>query len=220
MDELKNNQHVILLHGMGRTWRSMWWMSRALKQAGYIVHNTSYPSTRHTIQHLADRYVRPVVRRLADARRIHFVTHSLGGILIRQYLQTNTLPAGSRIVMLAPPNHGSEITDHLIGWKPYQWLNGPAGQQLGTHDDSVPNQLEPIGYDTGIIAGDTSTNPLFSTWIPGHDDGKVSVNSARLAEMKDFLIVHAGHTLIMNNPEVIRQTVHFLNNGNFQHKGS
>ena len=213
MGKQKNNQYVILLHGMGRTWRSMWWMSRALKQAGYHVRNVGYPSTRHNIQWLADKHVDPAVQRLGNAECIHFVTHSLGGILIRQYLQTHALPKGSRIVMLAPPNHGSEVTDRLINWKPYQWLNGPAGQQLGTNTNSVPNQLKPIDYDIGIITGNKSTNPLFSSWINGEDDGKVSVNSAKLDEMKDFLVVPTGHTFIMNNMQVIKQTLNFLESG-------
>jgi len=217
MGKQKNNQYIILLHGMGRTWRSMWWMSRAFKQAGYHVRNIGYPSTHHNIQWLADKHISPVVQRLANSECIHFVTHSLGGILVRQYLQAHALPEGSRIVMLAPPNHGSEVTDKLFRWKPYQWLNGPAGQQLGTSDNSIPNQLKPISIDTGIITGDKSTNPLFSSWIPGKDDGKVSVNSARLDEMKDFLVVPTGHTFIMNNANVIRQTLYFLDNGYFKH---
>ena len=218
MGKIINNQHVIVLHGMGRTWRSMWWLSRALKQAGYIVHNTGYPSTHHHIQWLADRYIKPVAKQLGKAERIHFVTHSLGGILVRQYLQAHQLPEGSRIVMLAPPNHGSEVADKLRNWLPYQWVNGPAGQQLGTDPDSIPNRLKPIPYESGIIAGDKSTNPLFSSWINGDDDGKVSVSSARLMEMKDFITVHCGHTMIMNNAHVIRQVIHFIEHGRFMHK--
>jgi len=216
MGKQKENQYVILLHGMARTSRSMWWMSRTLKHAGYQVKNIGYPSTRHNIQWLADKHISPVVQRLNKARCIHFVTHSLGGILVRQYLQTHALLEGSRIVMLAPPNHGSEVTDRLINWKPYQWLNGPAGQQLGTSRDSVPNQLKAINAEVGIITGDKSTNPLFSSWIAGDDDGKVSVSSAKLNEMKDFLVVPTGHTFIMNNKNVIAQTLYFLENGCFE----
>jgi len=217
MGKQKKHQHVILLHGMGRSWRSMWWMSHALKRAGYIVHNTDYPSTRHHIQWLADKYIEPVVQQLAKARHIHFVTHSLGGILVRQYLQTHTLPEGSRIVMLAPPNHGSEVADKLMGWLPYQWINGPDGQQLGTNPGSTPNLLAPIAYETGIITGNKSTNPLFSSWIDGEDDGKVSVNSSRLEEMEDFFVAPCGHTMIMNHPLAIRQVIHFLDHGSFKH---
>ena len=210
-------QHVILLHGLGRTWRSMWLMSRALKQQGYQVHNIGYPSTRLGIQQLADQYVMPAVNRLKEASHIHFVTHSLGGILVRQYLQDNQLPEGSRIVMLAPPNHGSEVADRLMNWKLYRQLDGPAGQQLGTAKDSTPNQLPPVAYEIGIITGDRGRLLPTTWWIPGDNDGLVSVNSARLAEMKDFLVIHCGHTFIMNHPQVIRQTILFLQTGQFRH---
>jgi len=217
MGKQNKHQHVILLHGMGRTWRSMWRMSHSLRLAGYPAHNTGYPSTHHPIQYLADSYVRPAVEKLSDAGKIHFVTHSLGGILVRQYLQKHSIPKGSRIVMLSPPNHGSEVADKLTNWKPYQWLNGPAGQQLGTNKNSVPNQLGPIDYEAGIITGNKSTNPLFSSWINGEDDSKVSVSSARLTEMKDFLVVPASHSFIMNKTEVIRQVIHFIEHGCFIH---
>ncbi|MCW8962877.1 MAG: alpha/beta fold hydrolase, partial [Gammaproteobacteria bacterium] len=208
MGKQKKNHHVVVLHGLGRSWLSMWWLSRALKQAGFQVHNVDYPSTRHNIQWLADKYVKPVVQRLQHTQQpLHFVTHSLGGILVRQYLQSNTLPAGSRVVMLAPPNHGSEVADKLRNWKSFQWLDGPAGQQLGTGSNSVPNQLEPLACEIGIVAGDNERYLPTSGWIPGKNDGLVSVESARLKEMKDFIVVHCGHTMIMNDAHVIRQVI-------------
>ena len=217
MGKHKNKQHVILLHGLGRSWLSMWWLSHALRKAGFQVHNTNYPSTRHTIQRLSEAYIKPVVMRLPRETPIHFVTHSLGGILVRQYLQDNTLPAGSRIVMLAPPNRGSEVADHLKDWKVFQWMDGPAGQQLGTGQQSTPRQLKPISNEVGIIAGTNQRLLPTSYWIPGDSDGLVSVDSTQLDEMRDFLLVDCGHTMIMNNPEVIRQVIHFLGHGSFQH---
>ena len=220
MGKQKIHQHVTLLHGLGRTWRSMWLMSRALKKRGYQVHNTGYPSTRFNIQQLASQFLSPAVQRLGSAEQIHVVTHSLGGILVRQYLQDHRLPEGSRIVMLAPPNHGSEVADRLMHWKLYKKLDGPAGQQLGTDNNSIPNQLSPVGHEIGVITGDRGRLLPTSWWIPGDNDGLVSVKSARLAEMKDFLIVHCGHTFIMNHPQVIRQTVSFLESGQFRHHAS
>lgn len=211
------NQHVIVLHGLGRTSLSMWWLSRRLKRSGYRVHNINYPSTRHGIQYLAEQYLSPIVDGIRNAKRIHFVTHSLGGILVRQYLQNHSLPAGSRIVMLAPPNRGSEVADRLMDWKLYQWMDGPAGQQLGTGRKSLPRQLNPVDYEIGVIAG---TNPNYlptSHWIAGSNDGLVSVESTRLQEMKDFIVVDCGHTLIMNNPQVIQQIIHFFEHGRFLH---
>ncbi|TNF98730.1 MAG: alpha/beta fold hydrolase [Gammaproteobacteria bacterium] len=210
-------QTVILLHGMGRTGFSMWFLGRSLKRAGYHVVNLGYPSTRKSIGWIVEEILVPEIARLGNRQSIHFVTHSLGGIVVRQYLQNHSLPEGSRVVMLAPPNRGSEVADRLMNWKPYQWLNGPAGQQLGTSKESVPNRLKPVKAQIGVITGNRSTNPLFSNWIEGDDDGKVGVNSAQLNEMADFMILPVTHTFIMNNQRVIRQVLYFIKNGQFDH---
>jgi hypothetical protein len=190
-------------------------MARALRRAGYEVHNQSYRSTRYNIKQLTNQYVSPLASRLSQSGPVHFVTHSLGGILVRQYLQDHTLPAGSRIVMLAPPNHGSEVAERIRHWWLFRFLDGPAGQQLGTGKHSVPNQLKQVSADIGVITGNKNTFLLTSHWIPKENDGLVSVESARLDEMKDFLVVHCGHTFIMSHPLVIRQVLYFLKNGCF-----
>jgi hypothetical protein len=210
---------VLLLHGLGRTSMSMATMARQLERDGFRVTRLAYPSTDATIEVLTRDHLTPAVEPCYQdhCRVLHLVSHSLGGILIRQYLQTHALPVGSRIVMLSPPNQGSEIADYLKSYGIYHWITGPAGQQLGTQADSVPNQLAPVDVPIGIIAGRTSWNPLFSYVIPGPDDGKVAVTHARLEEMADFLVVPAGHTFIMNDDTVIAQTIHFLRYGRFDH---
>jgi len=210
---------VLLLHGLGRTAMSMATMARQLERDGFQVTRLAYPSTDATIEVLTRDHLAPAVEHCYQdhCRVLHMVSHSLGGILIRQYLQTQALPAGSRIVMLSPPNQGSEIADFLKSYWIYHWITGPAGQQLGTQADSVPNRLAPVDAPIGIIAGSTSWNPLFSHLIPGQDDGKVAVTHARLEEMADFLVVPAGHTFIMNDDTVIAQTIHFLRYGRFDH---
>jgi pimeloyl-ACP methyl ester carboxylesterase len=152
--------------------------------------------------------------RKKKARKVHFVTHSLGGILVRQYFQDHAAPEARRVVMLGPPNHGSEITDRYKDAWWYREATGPAGQQLGTRPDSLPNRLKPIPLEIGIIAG-TSGGDLFSSEFKEANDGKVSVESTKLGEMKDFLAVDTGHTFIMNADEVIGQVVHFLKEGRF-----
>jgi hypothetical protein len=148
---------------------------------------------------------------------IHFVTHSLGGILVRYYLQDHHLPPDSRVVMLSPPNQGSEIADLLKDFFLYRWIMGPAGQQLGTAEDAMPSRLSPVSVPVGIITGDSTLEPWFSSHLPGPDDGKVSVERARLPEMADFMVVHRSHGFIMNDPQVIAQTIHFLRHGRFKH---
>lgn len=208
---------VILLHGFGRTLNSMKKIAGRLEALGYAVWNEGYPSTEKPIRTLVSDHLVPAVQWAEEmgANKIHFVTHSLGGILVRVYLQGNSLPPGSRIVMMAPPNRGSEVADWLQSFSLYKRFMGPAGQQLGTSPDSVPNSLKPVTADIGIIAGIRSVDPWFSVMIPGPDDGKVSVESAKLMEMNDFLTVKSTHPFIMRNPKVIDQVTAYLQNGRF-----
>jgi triacylglycerol lipase len=211
---------VILLHGMGRTHRSMATMAGHLADKGYRVVNQDYPSTQASIETLSQNVVAETARRCqleGPSAPVHFVTHSLGGILVRQYLQSHRLPPGSRVVMLSPPNQGSEVADLLKENFLYRWIMGPAGQQLGTGEDAVPHRLGPVDVPVGVITGDSTLEPWFSSRLPGPDDGKVSVERARLAEMADFLVVHRSHGFIMNDPEVLAQTTHFLEHGKFRH---
>jgi triacylglycerol lipase len=210
---------VILLHGLGRTKHSMAKIEKRLKALGYMTVNHGYPSTEQDIKALAHTYVSEAVNCCdkQSAKKIHFITHSLGGILVRQYLQENSVPEGGRVVMLSPPNKGSEIADELKDAFFYKWVTGPAGQQLGTDEKSVPHRLKPIDVEVGVITGNRSFDPWFSTIIPGDDDGKVSVGRARLEEMNDFLVVESPHAFIMQNPEVIDQIVFFLQEGKFRH---
>jgi len=210
---------VILLHGIAKSAASMKKLDAYLREQGYRTVNFTYPSTTEPIEVLAETYLpKAIAQCTADhSAKIHFVTHSMGGIVVRQYLQTHTLPPGSRMVMLAPPNRGSEVTDSLKGLTIYKWIHGPAGQELGTGPEGIPRRLKPVSIDVGVIAGNKSYNPIFSSMIPGPDDGTIAVERTKLKEMKDFLVVSSTHTFIMDNPLVMKQVVHFLEKGKFDH---
>ena len=207
---------VVLLHGLGRTSLSMIRLQTSLERSGYVVWNRSYPSTRQPIEQLSEVVGEAVEHcRKQGAEKIHFVTHSLGGILVRVYLRDRKVPEAGRIVMLAPPNHGSEVADTYRSSAWFQWATGPAGQQLGTGGDSLPKRLEPLKLEVGIVAGTKSSDPWFSGVFRDRHDGKVSVASTRLPEMTDFLTVESGHTFIMNSGEVVQQVKSFLRTGAF-----
>src|SRR5690606_25556517 len=121
-----------------------------------------------SIAALAEDALGPVFADVREGEQIHVVTHSLGGILVRRYLHDHGVPASlGRVVMLAPPNGGSEIVDTLAGWRPYRWINGPAGLELGTGPEAMAVALGPApdGVEIGVTAGNRSWNPLFSALI-------------------------------------------------------
>ncbi len=208
---------VVILHGLARSAGAMNAMADALSDRGYQVCNIDYPSRHHPIEVLAHDHVLPQIQACQSApdQAVHFVTHSLGSIIVRQLVADNAMPSIGRVVMLGPPNHGSEVVDKLGDFPPFGWINGPAGTQLGTDEHSVPNQLGPATFELGIIAGSSSINWILSMLIPGDDDGKVSLASARLEGMRDYLVVPVSHPFLMKNREVIAQTANFLAHGQF-----
>lgn len=209
---------VVLLHGLGRSDLSMRYMAGQLEEAGYNVVNVGYPSTDHSIEHLAAEEVDPALEACCTDRagKIHFVTHSMGGIVLRYYLEEHDVPNLGRVVMLSPPNQGSEIADWVAESELLQKIMGPAAEQLGTDEESVPSRLGPVDFELGVITGNRTLNPLFSRMIPGADDGKVAVERAKVEGMADFLVVSHTHTYIMLADDVIEQTVYFLRNGEFE----
>lgn len=211
-----DRETVILLHGLGRTAGSLQALERHLRRSGYDVVNLDYPSRRHDVAALTRDYLAPVIAAHRTETKLHFVTHSLGGILLRVHLRDHPVPNLGRVVMLGPPNGGSEVADRLRERWYYRACNGPAGQQLGTDGLAGTLGAWPAGAgELGIIAGNRSLNPLFSTWLPGPDDGKVAVARTRLDGMKDFLVVPHAHTWMMRRPAVIDQVLAFLRDGAF-----
>ena len=208
---------VVLLHGMARSDSSMNKMEKELKEAGYAVVNFDYPSTHHNIESIAKDYLPNAVAQCKPNVIINFVTHSLGGIVLRKYLSDNKLEFLGRVVMLGPPNKGSEVVDKLKKLPGFKFINGPAGLELGTDKTSVPNLLGAVTYPVGIIAGSSTINPILSQMLPNPDDGKVSVESTKVEGMADHIILPVSHPFLMRNDEVIRQVKRFLKTGKFQH---
>jgi len=174
---------VVLLHGLARTDLSMNALERSLVQSGYYTVNHHYPSRQKTIQKLASEVPLALKNCPKKTTKVHFVTHSMGGIVLRQYVQNHLIAALDRVVMLGPPNKGSEVVDRLSDYHFFKLLNGPAGLQLNTASTSVPNSIgawPTEAGELGVIAGKQSINLFLSYLIPNQDDGKVSIESTKL----------------------------------------
>lgn len=194
--------HVVLLHGLGRTQWAMLGLEWRLERAGFQVTNVAYPSRSKRVAELVTEHVEPalvkVQQELEPGARIHFVTHSLGGIVFRTWAAKRPadFPLG-RTVMLAPPNQGNEIVDHLAdrGW--FHALLGPVVRELGTGAGSVVNTLGPVPPETLVVMGNHPRIRLFSHLFDGDHDGVVSVKRGHVEGQSGFQVMPVDHTFIM-----------------------
>jgi pimeloyl-ACP methyl ester carboxylesterase len=208
---------IVLIHGLNRTSFSMLPLQLAAQHHGYATRRWGYASRRHSIAQHAERLERELGRLLREHEgEVHFVTHSLGGIIVRAWLRRYSLPNLGRVVMLAPPNRGSEVADAFQRLGLDRLVGGVPCSELGTGPASAPNELPAVDYEVGVVAGDRSFNPLFSRWIGGPNDGKVAVARASVDGMKDFVVVQHGHTFLPMMPVAMAQTFSFLERGHFQ----
>jgi triacylglycerol lipase len=154
-------------------------------------------------------------QRLADflqdyrGRQINFVTHSYGGLIVRNLLWNFRIPNVHRFVMIATPNQGSNFADTWCRSLPYRLIFGLGGTQLtsaGARRIGVPD------VEYGIIAGSGSgINP----WAPGANDGVVGVSEAYLPGAREFRVVDGMHEALPNKPRVVRAVYNFLETGSF-----
>jgi hypothetical protein len=194
-------------------------LERALNKHGFDTVNVVYPSHTLAIRSLAKMAIESGLEAChkKGAASIHFVTHSLGGILVHQYTQQTSIEGLQKIVMLGPPNQGSEVVDRLKKLAGFKIINGPTAVELGTNEHDLPLYLGPVNFELGVIAGTRSVNPILSTLIPERNDGKVAVEKTKIEGMKDFIDLPVSHPFMMRNPEVIRQTIYILERGEFGH---
>ncbi len=210
------SETVVLLHGLGRSAANLWILEWRLEARGYRVCNIDYDTRVDSIERAAAAVFARIEECAAGSRSLHFVTHSLGGLVLRALYAGHAMPRSGRAVMLAPPNRGSEIADWVrsLGWA--DGLLGPLAAQLGTREADLPRRLPNPGIPFGVIAGDRWINPVGPWLLPGPHDGTVSVEATRLDGMSDHLVLPYTHTFIMNASEVASQVEAFLRRGRFE----
>ena len=204
---------VVLLHGLWRGWRAMEPLARGLRREGFSTLSIPYPSARLAVNVLADRVQQEIGRLIVDDRPVHFITHSLGGIVLRALLARDVSWRTGRVVMLAPPNGGSEIVDWLHDHPLLHRILGPAGRSLGS--SGLPIQLPalPTQVEAAVIMGNRSSIPVFRKLLSQENDGIVSVEKGKIEGLSGFAVIPADHTFIQMHPEAIRLSLHFLKTG-------
>lgn len=216
---------IVLLHGIGHTRLNMLGMARLFAKEGYTVLNISYPSTRMGLTDIAAHLSKkPGMSELwQSGNKVHFVTHSMGGLVAQKYLETlDEMPRQKmgRLVMLGTPNRGSEVADYMKDFRPYRWFYGQAGQELTTR--SRQSAFKTPFYETGIIAGTASyLYPVASSiirWNTPVHDGRVTVESTRIPGMTDHISLPVTHGLLAWSPSAQSQTIYFIKNGVFKHE--
>lgn len=207
-----NGPTVVLLHGLWRGWRAMEPLARSLRGAGFATLNIPYPSTRLPIQNLVG-HVRREVETITMPGPVHFITHSLGGIIARALLAESPPWTCGRLVMLAPPNGGSEIVDWSMGKPWLQSLLGPAGRELSTAGFPSALPALPGGLEAAVIMGRRSSIPVFRNLLEHTNDGIVSASKGRIEGLRGFSVIDADHTFIQVHPDAIRLCIEFLKTG-------
>lgn len=212
----ENRETVVLLHGLGRSSTAMWLLASRIEDAGYNVQRIDYDSFRTS----PEQIIKSVEQDLAaccnpETGKVHFVGHSLGGLIIRAYLDRHPEADPGRVVLIGTPNHGTDFVDnHKDRW--WMQLAGETALSLGTDINSFPNSLPVPDYSVGVIAA-FRPDSMEQDGIPGADDGLVPVHSTFLKGMSDFLLVETGHSAMRYDKTIAEQTIYYLRYGHFLH---
>jgi pimeloyl-ACP methyl ester carboxylesterase len=215
--KLTSKKLCVLLHGFLRSSHSFGRLKGGLEDAGYEVYAVTYPSTQFEIDAFKTQVEGLLQGFSDDFEEIRFVTHSMGGLVARRVLSSNEYPKVKRFVMIGPPNQGAVLADLLLEWWPSEYVTGPAGKQLGTGVEGFAKNAGAPTCEFGVIAGARGDDEGWNPLIPGDDDGVVGVENTKLDGMADFVAVRATHTVLMNKPETVKQVIHFLEYGAFDH---
>lgn len=221
MNAPQKNEFIVLLHGILRSKLDMFPLEKYLENKGYTVLNILYPSRELSLEDIS-QFVDDKIKSCPNYRPdmiLHFVTHSMGGLIARYYIDTYKPQNLGKVVMMGPPNTGSEFADWLSDVKIlaplYKTIYGPAGQQMRT---DYKHKDQSINFPLGIIAGTSSINPLAPWVLQGEHDGIVPVERTKIEGMSDHIVMKTNHSFMMFNTNVMEQCHIFLQTGKFDHE--
>jgi hypothetical protein len=207
--KVRTNEAIVLLHGMGRSRVSMALLGRRLRRRGYEVHLFGYNARGPTLDDLS-RTLQGFIEERVAAPAYHLVGHSLGNVIVRNGFRFRYRPTLLRIVMIAPPNGPAVLASRLRDNRLYRWWTGDSGQRVG--DVDFYRTLPVPDVEFGIIAGDRGHRVGFDE----PNDGVVQVGSTRLEGMRDWIVLHHTHTLIMLARDTSELCLRFLRTGRFE----
>jgi len=212
------SEHVILLHGVLKSGFSMKRLQTALEQEGYHAFNWDYDARNFTVQENAAKLDSLIRAKDFVRRRIHFIAHSIGALVVRHYFEEYPQNNPGRIVMIAPPNQGSRLATELRDFPPFRWFYKKSIANLLTGADAfAPNAGIP-DTEFGIIAGGTGGEHGFTWYLPGDDDSVLSVEQTRLRGAADFIVLPHVHGTIVIQDDTILQSLYFIEHGRFLHQ--
>jgi len=213
----ETGETVVLIHGIFDKPVVMKKIENNFRELGYRILNFEYASTRWPMDTVVLKLSKEIAAIEPQAEKIHFVTHSLGSLVVRAYLAQTYSEKFGNLVMVAPPNQGSVFAEHFDNLKTFEWLCGPAGQHLGKDDDDYWKKFPEPNIHFGVIAGGLGNEHGINPLIPGDDDGVVAVEETKLDGMADFIIVRGIHTPLLWKKEVVQQILYFIDSGCFLH---
>lgn len=215
----KNNDYIVILHGLRRSLKHMKKISAALHKENYNILQISYPSTLYPLDELIKMVLEEIGKYISinDKKiKVHFVGHSLGGLIIRGLIKNNFIYNLGRIVMIGTPNQGNIFADYFTGYGIFEYLHGPVSEQLISDQKEFKHLFGEIRSELGIIAGNKVGNYYLGYLLQDANDGRVCVCDTILKGSKEHIIIHESHDELQTNPTVIQKTVNFIKNGKFK----
>lgn len=214
LDELNiqfSSDHLVLLiHGLGRHAGIMKKCTTAIKNAGFAAHSLNYATLFEDVQSHADHFEH-LLEHVKGIKKVSFVTHSLGGLVVRELLKRKTTwnsAVADKLVMMGTPNKGAQIAEFLARLKTYQFITGPSGQDV--RPLKKLKTLPPPPIPTLVIAGGRGTDIGYNPLLNGDNDGVVTVDETRLDIKHEFFLINSIHTVLMDQKEAIKKTIEFL----------